>query len=136
MVSALELISNNPITDESDEIETLTIEAICVYSGDSGFKIYNGISPNGDGVNDYFEIEGIENYPDNTLKVFNRWGVLVFEMDGYGLGNKLFNGHSDSKVTIEKNRRLPSGTYFYTLTFHGNNPGKESYSGYLYINQD
>nr|WP_242528042.1 gliding motility-associated C-terminal domain-containing protein [Muricauda sp. CAU 1633] len=133
-VSALEVLTNNPITS-SDEI-VMTVVNTCI-NPDSDFKIFNGISPNGDGVNDYFQIDGIENYPDNTLKVFNRWGVLVFEVDGYGLSNKQFTGHSDSEVTVAKDRKLPSGTYFYTLTFHGNNnPGKESYTGYLYINQD
>ncbi|WP_036384580.1 gliding motility-associated C-terminal domain-containing protein [Muricauda sp. MAR_2010_75] len=136
-VSALEVFTNNTISDESEEIVTIIEGIPCVDPVDPDFKIFNGISPNGDGVNDYFQIKGIESYPNNTLKVFNRWGVLVFEMDGYGLGNQQFTGHSDSKVTVAKDRKLPSGTYFYTLTFHGNdNPGEKSYSGYLYINQD
>jgi len=84
----------------------------------------------------YFRIQGIENYPDNNVKIFNRWGVQVYQMDSYGQGNNLFYGLSEGRATLQKKRELPSGTYFYILTFTSDdNPGQESYSGYLYINR-
>ncbi|MDC7999751.1 gliding motility-associated C-terminal domain-containing protein, partial [Aequorivita todarodis] len=106
---------------------------------DTTFEIFNGITPNGDGYNDYFWIKGIHNWPNNNVKIFNRWGVLVYETDGYGRGDKdsenTFRGISEGRVTVQKNEELPTGTYFYILTFHGENPGKDSYNGYLYINR-
>jgi gliding motility-associated-like protein/uncharacterized repeat protein (TIGR01451 family) len=106
---------------------------------DTTFEIFNGITPNGDGYNDYFWIKGIHNWPNNNVKIFNRWGVLVYETNGYGRGaddsENTFRGISEGRVTVQKNEELPTGTYFYILTFNGENPGKESYNGYLYINR-
>ncbi|MCB0452471.1 MAG: gliding motility-associated C-terminal domain-containing protein, partial [Aequorivita sp.] len=105
----------------------------------ASFEIFNGITPNGDGLNDYFQIVGIEDYGPNNVKIFNRWGVLVFETDGYGGSDgkqNVFRGISEGRVTIQQNKELPTGTYFYILTFQtDNNPGKTSYNGYLYINR-
>ena len=104
----------------------------------ASFEIFNGITPDGDGLNEYFQIVGIENYPDNNVKIFNRWGVLVFETDGYGgkTGSEnVFRGISEGRATVEKNKELPTGTYYYILTFPTSNPGKSSYAGYLYINR-
>src|SRR5690606_39938553 len=67
--------------------------------------------------------------------VFRSWGVLVYESEQYGQGNNLFYGISEGRATFQKDKELPSGTYFYILTFTGPNPGKDSYSGYLYINR-
>ncbi|MCL6273523.1 gliding motility-associated C-terminal domain-containing protein [Muricauda sp. 2012CJ35-5] len=101
------------------------------------FEVFTGITPNGDGINDFFRINGVENFPENSLKIFNRWGVLVYEAEGYGIGNNLFTGVSEGRATISQQRTLPSGTYFYTLKFdEENNPGQATYSGYLYINRD
>jgi gliding motility-associated-like protein/uncharacterized repeat protein (TIGR01451 family) len=102
------------------------------------FEIFNGITPNGDGLNEYFQIVGIENYPNNNVKIFNRWGVLVFETDGYGGSDgtqNVFRGISEGRVTVQEDKELPTGTYFYILTFPADNPGKDSYNGYLYINR-
>ena len=137
-VSALVVTSDNLVEAESNEV-VISFVDICeepIDPADPNFEIFNGITPNEDGINEFFEIRGIENYPDNLLQVFNRWGVLVFETEGYGLDNKLFVGQSEGRATIAKERALPTGTYYYTLTFKGNNPGQEVYSGYLYINRD
>jgi len=122
---------------EENDFTSINVSGFCAYGGGSSdFQIFNGITPNGDGLNDFFRIQGIENYPDNNVKIFNRWGVQVYQMDGYGQGNNLFYGISEGRATLQKERELPSGTYFYILTFTSdNNPGEESYSGYLYINR-
>lgn len=130
-------LSDNDSYTENEMTETIVPSDACTDGGTPiGFEIFNGITPNGDGSNDYFRILGIENYPDNQLKVYNRWGVLVYESENYGQGNNLFFGISDGRATFQKDKQLPSGTYFYILTFTGTNPGKDSYSGYLYINRD
>ena len=99
------------------------------------FEIFNGITPNEDGLNDFFFIQGIEIYPQNKLQIFNRWGVMVYEKEGYGTDADLFYGISDGRTTVRKNEELPSGTYFYILTFTETNPGEAEYTGYLYINR-
>ncbi|MEM7487299.1 MAG: gliding motility-associated C-terminal domain-containing protein [Bacteroidota bacterium] len=122
---------------QENEITITNVSAFCEFDGNNtGFRIYNGITPNGDGFNDYFRIVGIENYPNNNVKIFNRWGVEIYNSDNYGQGNNLFRGVSEGRATIDKSRELPSGTYFYVLTFTGENPGSDKYSGYLYINRD
>lgn len=137
--------SADAVFDNSDDnsylendITSINVSSLCEFSGgDIGFEIFNGITPNGDGINDFFRIEGIENYPDNNVKILNRWGVQVYSINNYGQGGNLFYGISEGRATLQKERELPSGTYFYILTFTGeDNPGKESYSGYLYINRD
>jgi gliding motility-associated-like protein len=87
-----------------------------------------GFSPNGDGINDAYSIEGIEKYPENYLRIYNRWGTLVFEEKGY---KNTWEGTSETGIG-SNGERLPTGTYFYILELI---PGKEAKSGYLYISK-
>jgi len=57
-------------------------------------------------VNDYFKIEGLEAYPENELKIFNRFGKLLYEKAGY---DNSWGGEVDGEI-------LPNGTYFYILS--------------------
>ena len=84
-----------------------------------GLVIYNGFSPNGDGQNETFTIDGIQNYPNNNLKIYNRWGNLVYDKDKY---NNDWGGTWVSDL-------VPDGTYFYLLDL-GNG---EVFKGYLQI---
>jgi len=79
---------------------------------DDGIVIHQGISPNGDGINDIFMIDGISKYPDNKLVIMNRNGSLVFEAKGYDNASKRFDGHSNKTGQMQ----LP-GTYFYSLDY-------------------
>ncbi len=103
------------------------------------FEIFNGITPDGDGLNDFFNVVGIENFPDNNMKIYNRWGVLVWETDGYGGATgatNVFDGFSNGRATIEDNKLLPTGTYFYILVRQDPNSGETlKDNGYLYINR-
>jgi gliding motility-associated-like protein len=101
-------------------------------------KVFNAVSPNGNGLNDIFYLEGIECYPNNNVKIFNRWGVLVFETDNYDNANNVFRGISDGRATIGKNKGLPSGDYFYILEYRstgvdGTSGRTMRQSGHLYI---
>ena len=131
----------NDISDDGDDTDGNTTNDPTVLTFfkdpvDGDFEVFNGMSPGDDGINDYFKIAGIEKYPNNNVKIFNRWGVLVYETKGYGLGDRLFMGVSEGRITITKNQKLPAGTYFYVIQFEGENPGRESYTGYLYINRE
>lgn len=97
------------------------------------FEIFNGISTNGDGKNDYFKINGLKG--PNNVKIFNRWGVKVFETDNYDTNNNVFRGYSNGRATIQSGEKLPTGTYFYVLTYQ-NNGQTANKSGYLYITTD
>jgi gliding motility-associated-like protein len=84
-------------------------------------------SPNGDGKNDGFVIKNIENYPNNKLKIFNRWGNLVYQKDGY---LNEFEGYANTSDAAGK-EKLPSGTYYVILDY---GDGKtEVYNGYLQL---
>lgn len=98
----------------------------------SELVVYNGISNNGDGTNDYFFIKGIENLANNNVKIFNRWGVKVYETDDYDSNGNVFKGFSNGRATIKKSEKLPTGTYFYVVSYDygGKRVNK---SGYLYL---
>ncbi|MGS2761371.1 Ig-like domain-containing protein, partial [Sinomicrobium sp. M5D2P9] len=74
--------------------------------------VYNEFSPNGDGFNDTFVIDGIQLYPNNTLQVYNRYGNLVFKTSNY---NNDWDGVANKSGAIMEKDRLPVGTYFYVL---------------------
>lgn len=102
--------------------------------GGKGVVIYNAISPNGDGINDYFNIDGIENCTNNQVQIFNRWGVKVFETRAYNTSGNTFKGISEGRATVKKGEVLPEGTYFYVIEFLDQVGGKNSQkAGYLYI---
>jgi gliding motility-associated-like protein len=81
-------------------------------------------TPNGDGNNDTFFIEGIEFYPNNRLIIYNRWGNVVYEKAGYAND---WDGFSNMRII--GNTSLPVGTYFYMLEY-GDNKHK---TGYVYL---
>ena len=99
---------------------------------DKPLVIHNGISANADGHNDGFTIENIEGYPKNNLKIFNRWGVLVYEKDGY-TNNEPFDGHSNGRATINAGSKLPQGTYYYILEYQDTAEQTHTEKGWLYL---
>ena len=88
-------------------------------------EIFNAVSPNSDGKNDFFFIQYIELLPDtekNRITIYNRWGDAVFETENYNNSDRVFRGVSDD------GKDLPSGTYFYKIEFTS---GREAMTGYL-----
>lgn len=98
-------------------------------------EVFNVITPNGDGVHDVLRISGLENYPENTVKIYNRWGVAVFTTSAYDTEGNIFDGSSKGRVTINKDNQLPTGTYFYVIDYKETNGSVKSVSGYIYINR-
>ncbi|MGB0871070.1 MAG: gliding motility-associated C-terminal domain-containing protein, partial [Flavobacteriales bacterium] len=97
-------------------------------------EVYNAVTPNGDGDNDVFIIRNIEKYPENTVQIFNRWGVVVFETEGYGVDGVFFEGYSNGRATIDSGTKLPDGTYFYVVEYVNEDGDMKQRSGYLYLN--
>jgi len=105
-------------------------------NSEDGLDVFDILTPNGDGLNDVFVIRGIHNYPSNTVQVYNRWGVKVFEVQGYGVdGNKYFRGYSDGRTTIDKGDKLPAGTYYYIIDYINSEGINKQKAGPLYINR-
>ena len=94
---------------------------------------YNGISLNGDNKNDYFHIGGIEKYPENIVRIYNKNGLKVFEVMGYDNKNQSFKGFTQGEVTVKKSLELPIGTYFYFIEYTDENHQKQRKIGWLYL---
>ena len=88
--------------------------------------IYNGISPNGDGVNDTWTIKGIEGFPDNEVKIFNRWGDRIRNLARYDNVNVFWDG------TNADGEPVPDGTYYYILEVWG----VKTFTGWIYVRSE
>ncbi|MCD6201268.1 MAG: gliding motility-associated C-terminal domain-containing protein, partial [Bacteroidales bacterium] len=69
-------------------------------------EIPNAFSPNGDGVNDRWEIGKIELYPEITVEIYNRWGELLFR------SNRGYNNPWDG---THRGKTLPMDSYHYVI---------------------
>ena len=118
--------SLNPTNCEEATV-TVTVNTI------NEIDIYSQMTPNGDGLNDSFVIDGITNFPVNTVEVYNRWGVLVYETKGYNNTTNSFTGVSNGRVTISKGDNLPEGTYYYVVIYTKPTGETKEKAGYLYI---
>lgn len=105
----LEVTRNNTIIDSC----TFNLTFIC----DNKLLIPNIITPNADGKNDYFEIIGLEEYENNTLSIYNRWGNLIYH---------------ESPYQNDWNGKVVDGTYFYLLVLE---PSGESYKGFVEVRE-
>ncbi|GJM33131.1 MAG: hypothetical protein DHS20C18_21320 [Saprospiraceae bacterium] len=76
----------------------------------SSIKAYNLITPNGDGKNDVLEFTSLSKFGENSLKIYNRWGDLIFQKVNYQSDDERFDGNY-------KNQPLPAGNYYYVLAF-------------------
>jgi len=88
------------------------------------------LTPNGDGLNDVLVIEELEQSPNNSIRIFDRFGLKVFESVN---NSDVFNGISnvDNNV-IQRNEGLPVGVYFYLVSL--DDLGLE-FQGFLYLNR-
>lgn len=101
-------------TDGCSTMNTINIETtLCT--------IPNGISPNGDGSNESFDLSGFEDV--QNLKIFNRYGMVVYEQDNY---TNQWHGQQKNSETL-----LPSATYYYLVTFKNQEPK----TGWVYLNR-
>jgi gliding motility-associated-like protein len=86
-------------------------------------RIPNAFTPNGDGRDDTWQIEFIEQFPENTVTVFNRWGNKIFSAENYSRANE-WRGDINGQPA-------PVGTYYYVVVTKG--PLGKSYSGSITI---
>lgn len=87
-------------------------------------QVYNGLTPDGDGINDFMFIQFIdiiEGARDNTVSIMNRWGDIVFEMENYDNATRVFAGNTTS------GKELPNGIYLYKVALATG----QTYSGFV-----
>jgi len=77
-----------------------------------------GFSPDNDGINEFWHIEGIEDNPSNTVTIFNRWGDMVFQIENYNNTTNVFRGIANKKTKMGADV-LPEGTYFFQFDING-----------------
>jgi gliding motility-associated-like protein len=115
------------VTDEQNCTKTF---AATVGKDSCNFTvvIHDVITPNGDGVNDLWVIEGIENYPNSKVELYNKWGNLVYDKTGY---DNRFRGVGNAGT------ELPDGTYYYVVKLNAPNRmgGKNDFAGFIMINR-
>jgi gliding motility-associated-like protein len=114
----------NPITTTTYQVEVSN--GVCSAYAQINVKvllppvIYNTFTPNGDGINDLWEIPNLKDYPKASVAIFNRYGMQLYNSTGYVQPwNGQYNG-----------RDVPSGTYYYIVK-PGN--GQKVYSGNVTI---
>lgn len=99
----LHVVSGNGCPTATDEVFVRVFNKLTVP---------NAFSPNGDGINDVWNIDALSSYPESETNVFNRYGQLVFHSNGYG---RPWDGRLNGQP-------LPVGTYYYTIDRKNNFP--------------
>jgi gliding motility-associated-like protein len=125
---------NQPFDSDGDGIPDY-LEENAYSDSDDDLEPYQAVSPNGDNDNDVFVIRNIEKFPNNTVSIYNRWGVAVYEVDGYGQNNQFFRGTSEGRITISQGEQLPVGTYFYVIEYKTAEGVSKNRVGYIYLNR-
>ncbi|HTO38810.1 MAG TPA: gliding motility-associated C-terminal domain-containing protein [Brumimicrobium sp.] len=97
-----------------------------------GIVIPSAISPDGDGLNDSFVIDGLAAYPNSEIWIYNRWGNEVFYSNDY---QNDWDGRSLSKLNVGGDE-LPEGTYYYLVKLggvEGQTGAGEIHKGFVYL---
>jgi gliding motility-associated-like protein len=97
-----------------------SVVTLATSAGEGTVTVFNGVSPDGDGLNDYWHIENIDKLPDahpNKVTIFNRWGDTLWSAKNYDNVTNVFTGGD-----------LPAGTYFYKIEFAS---GRKTQTGFL-----
>jgi gliding motility-associated-like protein len=104
---------------------TITDEHGCTSSDSVRVRVFvpipTAITPNGDGLNDFFEIDKIDQYLNNSLRVFDRWGIEVYNASPY---KNDWNGKS------MQGAELADGVYYYVFDY---GTGEKPVTNYIYI---
>ncbi len=108
---------------DADGLTAQGTVTINVSPGDLEFP--EVFTPNGDNWNETFVIVGLGNYPNNSLRIFNRWGNTVYKMKNY---DNTWDGHGNVSAQFS-NHKLPPGTYYYVLTIENGS----KHTGYIYL---
>ena len=107
-----------------ESIDALKVEVDLTACNDDDLVIYDGFSPNNDGINDVFTTKNIELvFPNYTINFYNRWGNIVYQANA---GKPFWNGRLNGNGEL-----LPKGIYYYILDFNKDN--RKPKQGNLYL---
>jgi len=131
------IITSNSFDPDStvDNKDPLEDDMASVTLNPKGLLIPEGFSPNGDTINDTFEIPGLGYlFPNFEMEIYNRWGNKVFKYSNEGRNEPLWwDGNSDGSSIAGGNNSLPTGTYYYVLYFNQDNV--EPLTDWIYLNR-
>ena len=117
------------VVTNSDGCMGTAVVNVSLYTDNENCVISQGISPNGDGLNDVLDLSFLNNRTGiNSFQVFNRNGTTVYEFVNYS--NQWGGQTTDGE-------ELPTGTYYYVLGLNAEDPVfGSSYTGWVYINRE
>lgn len=107
-----------------------SVGKVIIIIEDDPFTVYQAISPNGDEKNDYWHIEGIDFYPQNQVRLYDRYQNLVFETKGYHNVSNNWKGQANRGLG---KGNLPDGTYYYHISL-GSEGGTKG--GFIFLKND
>ena len=93
--------------------DSVRVMVIVIIEENCSDQIPDAFTPDGDGVNDFWSIPCMINYPDAVIQVFNRWGAIVYDSNG--------KNYSPWDGTSTNGKELPIGAYYYLLRGTGDN---------------
>ena len=119
---------NDDCSTEIDVTITLNGDCIVLSCGREDVNISNTVTANGDGVNEFFEVTGVETCGFVTeVQIFNRWGAVVYKNNNY---QNDWSGQA-IRSSVGNANKVPTGTYYYVITLR--NSGLESFAGPIYM---
>lgn len=119
------------VMDHLGGISNEATVTVLITAVEDAIDIPDTFTPNGDGVNDVWIIPEIDQYPNNVVKVFNRWGNKILEIEGYDNNTKVWSSQTDTRLTLGDDE-VPSGTYFYVISLDYN---RRPVSGFIVVNR-
>jgi gliding motility-associated-like protein len=112
------------VTGADGDAVTNVIRVGVVDSVDCTPGFYSGITPNGDGFNDYWHVDNADFFQEKEVEVFNRYGARVWRSEAYDNTTDSFRG------LHQNGNNLPDGTYFYVARFDGSR-----YDGWIEVSR-
>jgi len=118
----------------STNCDTATVTVLVTTPSDFKIEVNQMVTPNNDGRNDFLFIRDVDFAKNNTLRIYNRWGIAVYEGSNYNNQNNVFDGRSRGRSTLSVQDYLPAGVYFYIFEYDLNEE-RITDSGYLYLSK-
>jgi gliding motility-associated-like protein len=120
------IMANRDVNPETRYVNADFADNTIKLSAITPLFVHQGLSPNGDGLNDYLVIEGLDQYPENEITIINSKGGLVYKTVEYGAKGNVFDGHANNGTM-----QVP-GTYYYILEYKKGKT-KERKTGYIIL---